>query len=90
MLKPFLPQLQTTFVKALNDASRPVRLKAAEATSQLIVIHMRVDPVFTELNNGVKNYADEGSVRYADADAHYLVIIQCNHLNDGEAGTSNC
>lgn len=63
MLKPFLPQLQTTFVKALNDASRPVRLKAAEAMAQLIIIHMRVDPVFTELNNGVKNYSDDSSVR---------------------------
>ena len=63
MLKPFLPQLQTTFVKALNDASRPVRLKAAEAMSQLIVIPMRVDPVLTELVNGVKNYADDTSVR---------------------------
>jgi len=63
MLKPFLPQLQTTFVKALNDASRPVRLKAAEAMSQLIIIHMRVDPVFTELVNGVKSYPDDSSVR---------------------------
>ena len=64
MLKPFLPQLQTTFVKALNDTARPVRLKAAEAIAQLIVIHMRVDPVFTELNNGIKNYGDDSAVRY--------------------------
>ncbi|XP_067931600.1 stalled ribosome sensor GCN1-like [Watersipora subatra] len=63
MLKPFLPQLQTTFVKALNDPSRSVRLKAAEAIAQLIVIHMRVDPVFTEINNGIKNYADDVAVR---------------------------
>ncbi len=54
MLKPFLPQLQTTFVKALNDPNRSVRLKAASALGKLIVIHMRVDPLFTELHSGVK------------------------------------
>ena len=54
MLKPFLPQLQTTFVKALNDPNRSVRLKAAAALGKLIVIHTRVDPLFTELHTGVK------------------------------------
>jgi len=62
MLKPFLPQLQTTFLKALNDPSRGVRLKAAAALGKLIVIHTRVDPLFTELHTGIKN-ADETSVR---------------------------
>ena len=62
MLKPFLPQLQTTFVKALNDATRVVRLKAAVALSYLIAIHTRVDPLFTELNSGVKN-ATDNSIR---------------------------
>ena len=62
MLKPFLPQLQTTFVKALNDPNRMVRLKSAEALGRLIVIHTRVDPLFTELHTGVKNI-DDTSVR---------------------------
>ena len=31
MLKPFLPQLQTTFVKAVHDPHRGVRLRAAHA-----------------------------------------------------------
>jgi methionyl-tRNA synthetase len=60
MLKPFLPQLQTTFLKALNDPQRSVRLKAASALGQLIVIHVRVDPLFTELLNGIKNATESG------------------------------
>lgn len=63
-LKPFLPQLQTTFTKALSDTNRAVRLKAAEALGNLIVIHTKVDPLFTELLNLVRN-ADDSSVRYA-------------------------
>ena len=62
LLKPFLPQLQTTFVKALNDPNRPVRLKAAAALGKLIVIHTRVDPLFTELFTGIKG-AEDPSVR---------------------------
>lgn len=55
MLKQFLPQLQTTFVKSLNDPNRNVRLKSATALSYLIVIHQRADPLFTELHNMIKN-----------------------------------
>merc|ERR1719266_1207375 len=62
LLKPFFPQLQTTFVKALNDPNRTVRLKAGVALSYLIDIHMRPDPLFNELANGIKN-ADEAAVR---------------------------
>ncbi|XP_011307361.1 translational activator GCN1 [Fopius arisanus] len=60
MLKQFLPQLQTTFLKALNDNNRQVRLKAAFALSNLIVIHTRVDPLFAELHTGIKSTDDPG------------------------------
>ncbi len=62
MLKPFFPQLQTTFMKALNDANRNVRLKAGIALGHLITIHMRPDPLFNEIHNGVKG-AEDASTR---------------------------
>uniref|UniRef100_A0A0A9Y787 Translational activator GCN1 n=1 Tax=Lygus hesperus TaxID=30085 RepID=A0A0A9Y787_LYGHE len=62
MLKQFLPQLQTTFLKALNDSNRLVRLKAAMALSHLILIHTRPDPLFQELHMSVKT-AEEPPVR---------------------------
>ncbi|XP_047528363.1 eIF-2-alpha kinase activator GCN1 [Vanessa atalanta] len=58
MLKQFLPQLQTTFVKGLSDPNRPVRIKAGLALSQLVLIHTRADPLFLEVHNGVKNAED--------------------------------
>lgn len=58
MLKQFLPQLQTTFVKALNDPNRTVRLKSSAALSFLILIHQRADPLFMELHNTIKNIED--------------------------------
>ncbi|KAK7871251.1 hypothetical protein R5R35_007540 [Gryllus longicercus] len=62
MLKQFLPQLQTTFLKALNDSNRHVRIKAASALSHLIVIHTRADPLFMELHTGVRS-ADDPAIR---------------------------
>jgi len=62
MLKPFLPQLQMTFTKALNDPSRAVRLRSADALGQLVTIHSRVDPLFTELLKATKD-ADDSSLR---------------------------
>jgi len=63
MLKPFLPQLQTTFLKALNDTNRMVRLKAGTALSHLVGIHTRPDPLFNELHTGIKNQHDDFTVR---------------------------
>lgn len=62
-MKPFLPQLQTTFTKALNDSNRTVRLKAAAAMGGLILIHTRVDPLITELHTNIKN-TDDTSIRW--------------------------
>uniref|UniRef100_A0AAZ3PQP5 TOG domain-containing protein n=1 Tax=Oncorhynchus tshawytscha TaxID=74940 RepID=A0AAZ3PQP5_ONCTS len=72
-LKPFLPQLQTTFLKALQDSSRAVRLKAAEALGQLVSIHSKVDPLFTEQLSAIHNAEDSG-VRYTMLQALRFVI----------------
>ncbi|XP_033233061.1 eIF-2-alpha kinase activator GCN1 [Drosophila pseudoobscura] len=62
ILKQFLPQLQTTFLKALHDQNRNVRMKAGKALSELVAIHSRADPLFNEIHNGIKN-TDDSAVR---------------------------
>ncbi|XP_066921395.1 stalled ribosome sensor GCN1-like, partial [Clytia hemisphaerica] len=75
MLKPFLPQLQTTFVKALNDPTQAVREKAAWALGLLTVLHTRVDSLFTELKNGIKNNEDSG-IRETTLKALRTIILK--------------
>ncbi|CAN6297987.1 unnamed protein product [Urochloa humidicola] len=48
-LKPFLPQLQTTFVKCLQDTNRSVRTRAAAALGKLSALSTRVDPLVNDL-----------------------------------------
>jgi hypothetical protein len=54
-LKPFQPQLQTTFVKALQDPTQGVRTRAAVALGQLMALAVRVDPLIQELATGASN-----------------------------------
>ncbi|ODM88729.1 Translational activator GCN1, partial [Orchesella cincta] len=56
-LKPFAPQLQTTFLKSANVLSEvwAVRMKAAEGLGQLVKIHGKPDPIFVEILNSLKN-----------------------------------
>lgn len=48
-LRAFVPQFQTTFVKALSDPSRQVRIEAIDALSLLMPLTTRVDPLIKEL-----------------------------------------
>jgi HEAT repeat protein len=57
-LRPFLPQLQPTFLKALNDPNRTVRLKSGYALAKLLHMNPRFDSVITEIHGYIKN-ADE-------------------------------
>lgn len=74
MLKQFLPQLQTTFLKALHDQNRAVRMRAGQALAELVVIHNRPDPLFTEMHNGIKNN-DDSPVRETMLQALRGIII---------------
>jgi len=73
LLKPFLPQLQRTFTKALADTSSEVlRTRAARALGTLITMTPRIDPLIGELVAGSKT-PDVG-VRAAMQKALYEVI----------------
>ncbi|KAF3922117.1 hypothetical protein ABW20_dc0110612 [Dactylellina cionopaga] len=72
-LKPFLPQLQRTFAKALADTSSEVlRSRAAKALGTLITLTPRIDPLIAELVSGSKT-PDIG-VRVAMLKALYEVV----------------
>ncbi|KAI9078431.1 hypothetical protein K1719_039650 [Acacia pycnantha] len=58
-LKPFLPQLQTTFVKCLHDSTRTVRSSAARALGMLSGLSTRVDPLVGDLLSGLQG-SDSG------------------------------
>ncbi|KAD4888101.1 hypothetical protein E3N88_20174 [Mikania micrantha] len=62
-LKPFLPQLQTTFVKCLQDGTRTVRSSAASALGKLSALSTRVDPLVGDLLSNLQ--ASDGGVREA-------------------------
>lgn len=72
-LKPFLPQLQRTFARALADpTSEVLRSRAAKALGTLITLTPRIDPLIAELVAGSKT-SDPG-VQNAMLKALYEVV----------------
>ncbi|QLL32732.1 hypothetical protein HG536_0D02540 [Torulaspora globosa] len=60
-LRPFIPQLQRTFIKSLSDPSNEtLRLRAAKALGTLIEYQPRVDPLVVELVTAAKQATDMG------------------------------
>ncbi|XP_019193917.1 PREDICTED: eIF-2-alpha kinase activator GCN1 isoform X15 [Ipomoea nil] len=59
-LKPFLPQLQTTFVKCLQDNTRTVRSSAALALGKLSALTTRIDPLVGDLLSALQQASDVG------------------------------
>ena len=74
LLKPFLPQLQRTFVKSLSESggTAAMRAKTAQCLSALIPLQTRLDPLVLELVQGLK--ASDESVEPAMWDAIYGLL----------------
>lgn len=87
-LRPFIPQLQRTFVRSLSDVSNDkLRLGAVSALGVLIEFQPRVDPLVTELVQGTKNAEDQG-VKTAMLKALFQVVIK-GGKNMSEASKSS-
>ncbi|KAJ1965225.1 translational activator of GCN4 [Dipsacomyces acuminosporus] len=54
LMRPFLPQLQRTFVRGLTEQDDLVRQRAAAALAALIPLQPRLDPLVSELTTGIK------------------------------------
>ncbi|KAL0402559.1 UNVERIFIED_CONTAM: protein ILITYHIA [Sesamum latifolium] len=92
-LKPFLPQLQTTFVKCLQDNTRTVRSSAAFALGKLSALSTRIDPLVGDLLSGLQASdlaireailtALEGVIKNAGKSLSSVVITRVHtQLND--------
>jgi HEAT repeat protein len=80
-LRAFVPQFQTTFVKALSDPSRQVRMEAIGALGLLMPLSTRVDPLLKELvagslgkNSPSADAAGSVAVQTATLDALAVVL----------------
>jgi len=67
MMKPFLPQLQTTFVKSLKEHSKLVRARSVRGLAQLVTMITRVDPLINDLLAGVKTSEGAGRLSHMEA-----------------------
>jgi len=75
MLRPFLPQLQTTFVKALNSEQSKVRDSGTSALKKLIKIGTRVDPLVNDLGNTAVAPDTDAGVRLSVLEALAGVLL---------------
>ncbi len=53
-LKPFLPQLQPTFMKNLSDSNKIVRIKSGAALAKLLLMNPRLDQILLDIQNLLK------------------------------------
>jgi hypothetical protein len=72
-LKPFQPQLQATFSKALSDPTQAVRKHGAVGLGKLMPLATRVDPLVNELCTGIS----ENVAGIQDSMMHALVAVCC-------------
>jgi hypothetical protein len=57
-LRPFLPQLQPTFLKNLNDINRVVRIKSGFALAKLLPMNPKMDQIVNEIHGYITNSND--------------------------------
>ncbi|KAJ9077159.1 translational activator of GCN4 [Entomophthora muscae] len=73
-MRPFLPQLQRTYIKSLGDVnSAEVRARAEKGLAVLIELLPRVDPLCTELVAGCRS-AEETDIRQGFLRVLLLVV----------------
>lgn len=85
-LKPFLPQLQTTFIKALNDSAPEVRAHGTSALLELVTISPRLDPLIVDLSERVKT--TDGMLREANMSALMSIVDQVHSKLNPSTKTS--
>lgn len=82
-LRTFVPQLKQTFLKALVDPNRILRLRAAYGLSHLIAIsHNQCIPVLQDIHNSIKNQSSN------DDQAHRETMIFALRLGINAAGNN--
>lgn len=74
MLRPFLPQLQRTFVKTLTETDAGVRDTAAKCLSCFIPLQARLDPLVLELVQAVQVTDVDKGVKEAVFEALYGLV----------------
>jgi len=76
-LKAFAPQLQTTFVKSLNDPARDVRGRAVTALGKLMPLSARVDPLLMELSSNLSDSSkvESNVIKVSMLDAMAIVLL---------------
>lgn len=67
-LKTFVPQLQPTFVKALNDPAKAVRDLGVAGLGQVVQLSPRVDPLVTDLTKQINGELSVAAKAAAAAD----------------------
>lgn len=82
LLRPFLPQLQRTFVKSLADTSPEVRQQATAAMAELIPLQPRADALSKELISGVEGTDDVGIRLSMLTSLHTLVVKSGDKLSE--------
>ncbi len=88
-MKPFAPQLQTTFFKSLADPSPSARAAAGAALRQLVPLSSRVDPLVGELSSGALSALSSAAGGAGTGIATSMLTALCHVLTAGKEKVSD-